>query len=222
MYDILTLNKIAKIGLDVLGGNYAVSDDRTNPDGILVRSAAMHDMEFDDNLKAIARAGAGTNNIPVDRCAEEGIVVFNTPGANANAVKELVICGLFLASRDITEGAKWTSTLKNEGEGAAKLVEKGKGQFAGHEIAGKSLALSDLELSALWLLTQLIVLEWKFWDMTHTSQLMQHGAYRVQLCTSTTSTISSHSVTILQSTFRSIQAQNTQSTKILLHFAKTV
>ena len=144
MYDILTLNKIAKIGLDVLGGNYAVSDDRTNPDGILVRSAAMHDMEFDDNLKAIARAGAGTNNIPVDRCAEEGIVVFNTPGANANAVKELVICGLFLASRDITEGAKWTSTLKNEGEGAAKLVEKGKGQFAGHEIAGKKLGVIGL------------------------------------------------------------------------------
>ena len=144
MYDILTLNKIAKVGLDVLGDNYAVSDDRTNPDGILVRSAAMHDMEFGDNLKAIARAGAGTNNIPVDKCAEEGIVVFNTPGANANAVKELVICGLFLASRDITEGVKWTSTLKEEGDAAAKLVEKGKSQFAGHEIIGKKLGVIGL------------------------------------------------------------------------------
>ncbi|MBQ2897263.1 MAG: 3-phosphoglycerate dehydrogenase [Clostridia bacterium] len=144
MYDILTLNKIAKIGLDKLGTNYNVSDNVQNPDGILVRSAAMHDMQFGDNLKAIARAGAGTNNIPVERCAEEGIVVFNTPGANANAVKELVICGLFLASRDITEGVKWTSTLKNEGDAAAKLVEKGKGQFAGHEIAGKKIGVIGL------------------------------------------------------------------------------
>ncbi len=144
MYDILTLNKIAKVGLDKLGTNYNISDDAKNPDGILVRSAAMHDMQFGDNLKAIARAGAGTNNIPVDKCAEEGIVVFNTPGANANAVKELVICGLFLASRDITDGVKWTSTLKNEGDAAAKLVEKGKSQFAGHEIAGKKIGVIGL------------------------------------------------------------------------------
>jgi len=144
MYDILTLNKIAKIGLDKLGTGYNISDSTENPDGILVRSAAMHDMQFGSNLKAIARAGAGTNNIPIDRCSEEGIVVFNTPGANANAVKELVICGLLLASRDITDGVKWTSTLKDEGEAAAKLVEKGKGQFAGHEIAGKKLGVIGL------------------------------------------------------------------------------
>ena len=144
MYDILTLNKIAKVGLDKLGEGYKISDDSANPDGVLVRSAAMHDMELGDNLKAIARAGAGTNNIPVEKCAEQGIVVFNTPGANANAVKELVVAGLFLASRDIVGGIEWAKTLKSEGDAVAKLVEKGKSTYAGPEIGGKTIGVIGL------------------------------------------------------------------------------
>ena len=107
MYNVLTLNKIAKIGTSRLGEGYSYGDDVQNPDAVLVRSAAMHDMEFADNLLAIARAGAGTNNIPKDKCTEQGIVVFNTPGANANAVKELVLAGLLLSSRRVTEGIEW-------------------------------------------------------------------------------------------------------------------
>ncbi len=144
MYDILTLNKIAKVGLDKLGEGYKISDDSANPDGILVRSAAMHDMELGDNLKAVARAGAGTNNIPVDKCAEQGIVVFNTPGANANAVKELVIADLFLASRDVVGGIEWAKTLKDEGDAVAKLVEKGKSAYTGPEIQGKTIGVIGL------------------------------------------------------------------------------
>ncbi|MBE6903922.1 MAG: 3-phosphoglycerate dehydrogenase [Ruminococcaceae bacterium] len=145
MYNIKTLNKIAKIGLEELDkALFTVSDDAENPDGILVRSAAMHDMEFGSNLLAIGRAGAGVNNIPVDRCAEEGIVVFNTPGANANAVKELVIAGLFLASRKITAGVEWTKTLKGNGADISKMVEKGKSNFGGCEIKGKTLGVIGL------------------------------------------------------------------------------
>ena len=107
MYQVLTLNKIAAVGTKRLGDNYTCGDDVQNPDAILVRSAAMHDMEFGDNLLAIARAGAGTNNIPKDKCTEQGICVFNTPGANANAVKELVLTGLLLASRKVVEGIEW-------------------------------------------------------------------------------------------------------------------
>ena len=112
MFNILTLNKIAAVGTSRLGDNYAYGDDVQNPDAVLVRSAAMHDMQFEDNLLAIARAGAGTNNIPKDVCSEKGIVVFNTPGANANAVKELVIAGLLLSSRRVMEGAEWISWYK--------------------------------------------------------------------------------------------------------------
>ena len=112
MYNILTLNKIAAIGTSRLGDNYKYGDDVQNPDAVLVRSAAMHDMEFADNLLAIARAGAGTNNIPKDKCSEQGIVVFNTPGANANAVKELVIAGLLISNRKVIEGYEWAKTLK--------------------------------------------------------------------------------------------------------------
>ncbi len=144
MYNILTLNKIAACGLNKLGDNYAIGDNIANPDGVIVRSASMHDMEMPETLKAIARAGAGTNNIPVEACAEKGIVVFNTPGANANAVKELVICALLLASRDIIGGAKWADTLKDEGDAVGKLVEKGKSQFAGNEIKGKTLGVIGL------------------------------------------------------------------------------
>ena len=144
MFNILTLNKIAAIGTDRLGANYTIGDAIENPDAVLVRSASMHDMEMPESLLAIARAGAGTNNIPVDKCAEEGIVVFNTPGANANAVKELVIAGLFLASRDITGGIDWAKSLKGKGAEVGKLVEKGKSQFVGPEITGKKLGVIGL------------------------------------------------------------------------------
>ncbi|MGN0500508.1 MAG: 3-phosphoglycerate dehydrogenase family protein [Ruminococcus sp.] len=144
MFNILTLNKIAAVGTSRLGENYTCGDDVQNPDAVLVRSAAMHDMEFADNLLAIARAGAGTNNIPKDVCSEKGIVVFNTPGANANAVKELVIAGLLLSSRKITEGADWAKTLKGNGDAVGKMVEKGKSQFVGPEIKGKTLGVIGL------------------------------------------------------------------------------
>ena len=144
MFNILTLNKIAAVGTSRLGDNYAYDDDVQNPDAVLVRSAAMHDMQFEDNLLAIARAGAGTNNIPKDVCSEKGIVVFNTPGANANAVKELVIAGLLLSSRRVMEGADWAKTLKGNGDAVGKMVEKGKSQFVGPEIKGKTLGVIGL------------------------------------------------------------------------------
>ncbi len=145
MYNVLTLNKIAPIGTDRLGSNYSYGNEVENPDAILVRSAAMHDMEFADNLLAIARAGAGTNNIPKDKCTEKGIVVFNTPGANANAVKELVLAGLLLSSRKIVEGIEWEkTTLKGNGDAVGKMVEKGKSQFVGPELKGKTLGVIGL------------------------------------------------------------------------------
>lgn len=144
MFNILTLNKIAAVGTSRLGDNYAYGDDVQSPDAVLVRSAAMHDMQFEDNLLAIARAGAGTNNIPKDVCSEKGIVVFNTPGANANAVKELVIAGLLLSSRRVMEGADWAKTLKGNGDAVGKMVEKGKSQFVGPEIKGKTLGVIGL------------------------------------------------------------------------------
>jgi len=145
MYNIQTLNKIASCGTDVFDKTkYAIADEQANPDAIMVRSAAMHDMEFGSNLLAIARAGAGVNNIPVEKCAEQGICVFNTPGANANAVKELVIAGLLLASRKVADALAWVPSLKNEGDQVGKLVEKGKSQFAGPEIQGKTLGIIGL------------------------------------------------------------------------------
>ncbi len=145
MFSVQTLNKISPAGLDVLNpAKYTYADEVANPDAIMVRSAAMHDMQFGDNLKAIARAGAGTNNIPVDRCAEEGIVVFNTPGANANAVKELVIAAILMSSRKIMPGIEWVQTLKAEDGDVSKQVEKGKSQFAGPEIRGKKLGVIGL------------------------------------------------------------------------------
>lgn len=141
---ILTMNKIAQVGLDRFSDNYIVGDFVENPDGILVRSASLHDMEFSDSLLAIARAGAGVNNIPIDRCSENGIVVFSTPGANANAVKELVTAALFLSSRRIVPAIEWAKTLKGNGAEVGKLVEKGKAQFAGPEIKGKKLGVIGL------------------------------------------------------------------------------
>ena len=144
MYNILTLNKIAACGLDRLGDNYTITDDvnAEKVDGIILRSFKMHDMELPKGLKAVARAGAGVNNIPIDKCTEKGIVVFNTPGANANAVKELVIAGMLLASRDIVGGIEWANTLT--GDDVDKQVEKGKSNFAGTEIKGKTLGIIGL------------------------------------------------------------------------------
>ena len=137
------LNAIAKIGLDEFGGAYEQTDNFADADVALVRSAAMHEMEFGDKLLAVARAGAGVNNIPLDKLAEKGVVVFNTPGANANGVKELVMAGLLLTSRDILGGINWVQTIKDD-ENVAKLIEKGKGQFAGKEIQGKKLGVIGL------------------------------------------------------------------------------
>lgn len=144
MYNVLTLNKIAAVGTKRLGDNYVCGDDVQDPAAILVRSASMHEMEFGESLLAIARAGAGTNNIPKDKCAEQGICVFNTPGANANAVKELVLTGLLLASRKVVEGIEWAKTLKGTGDEMGKKVEKGKSQFVGPEITGKTLGVVGL------------------------------------------------------------------------------
>lgn len=141
MYKIATLNKISPVGLKQLTAEYTIADDVNEADGILVRSQDMHEMQLSDKLKAVARAGAGVNNIPLDKCAENGIVVFNTPGANANAVKELVICGLFLAARNIPQALTWAAGLS---EDVSKTVEKGKSQFAGSEILGKTLGIVGL------------------------------------------------------------------------------
>ena len=141
MYQIATLNKISKVGLAELTEDYTITENIAEANGILVRSADMHDMEFSDDLLAIARAGAGVNNIPLERCAEAGIVVFNTPGANANAVKELTIAGLFLAARNIPAALDWAKGLT---EDVSKTVEKCKSQFAGSEITGKTLGVAGL------------------------------------------------------------------------------
>ena len=145
MYKILTLNKIAACGTDLFDrSKYTVTDMEAEPDGIMVRSANMLEEKFAPTLKAIARAGAGVYNIPVDRCSEEGICVFNTPGANANAVKELVIAGLLMTSRKVASAIDWAKTLKGKGDEVSKLVEKGKSQFAGPEIMGKTLGIVGL------------------------------------------------------------------------------
>ena len=145
MFRIKTLNKISPAGLSVLDkSRFTVSDDVENEDGILVRSADMQDYPFSENLRAIARAGAGTNNIPIARCSEAGIVVFNTPGANANAVKELTVCALLLASRDVVGGADWVKLQAGSGADVAAAVEKGKSQFVGPELMGKTLGVIGL------------------------------------------------------------------------------
>ncbi len=144
MHNIKLYNKISQVGLDVFDNTkYNVSEEVTPADGILVRSAALHEVEFDKELLAIARAGAGVNNIPIDRCSEQGIVVFNTPGANANGVKELAIAALLLASRNIVGGINWALSLKGQ-EDIGKLVEKGKSKFVGPEVKGKTLGVIGL------------------------------------------------------------------------------
>ena len=142
MKEILTLNKIAKCGTDRFdSAKYVCTDNAEDPAAIMVRSASMHEMQFGAGLLAIARAGAGVNNIPIDKCSEQGIAVFNTPGANANAVKELVICAALLASRKVVDAIDWCKTLKGEGDNVGKLVEKGKSSFAGPEIKGKTMGV---------------------------------------------------------------------------------
>lgn len=145
MFKIQTLNKIDPDGLKLFPlGNYEIASELPGPDAIVLRSFKMHDMELPSSLKAIARAGAGVNNIPVEVCTEEGIVVFNTPGANANGVKELIIAGLMLSSRDIVGAINWGKTLIGEGDAVPSLVEQGKKNFAGQEIKGKTLAVIGL------------------------------------------------------------------------------
>jgi len=146
MFRIKTMNKISPQALDhlKLRGGYEISNDEPSPDGILVRSADLHSFEMNESLSCIVRAGAGTNNIPVKACSEKGIVVFNTPGANANAVKELVLCALLLSSRDVIGGIEWAKTLQGKGDEIGALVEKGKSAFVGPEIQGKTLGIIGL------------------------------------------------------------------------------
>ena len=145
MYNIKTLNKIAACGTDLMDkSKYAVGEEFDDPTAILVRSASMHEMELNKSLLAIARAGAGVNNIPIEKCSEQGVVVFNTPGANANAVKELVLLGMLISSRKVAAAIDWAKTLKGKGDEVGKLVEKGKSQFVGPEIAGKKLGVIGL------------------------------------------------------------------------------
>lgn len=145
MFTIKTLNNIAQCGLEVFDGeNYKIDNDAERPDGYILRSFNMHDMELDKNVKAIARAGAGVNNIPVSKFTEQGVVVFNTPGANANAVKELVLTTLMASSRNLFAGIAWTKGLEDKGEEVPKLVEAGKKQFVGKEIKGKTLGVIGL------------------------------------------------------------------------------
>ena len=143
MYQVHYLNNISPKGTALWTENYQISQKIEDAQAIMVRSAAMHDMELPEDLLAVARAGAGVNNIPLDRCAEEGIVVFNTPGANARSVMELALCGMLLASREIAGGMNWVKSIQNE-PGIAKLVEKGKSKFAGHELLGKKLGVIGL------------------------------------------------------------------------------
>lgn len=144
MYKITTLNKISDTGLAAINNSdFVISSDEKNPDGIILRSFDMHTMELPKSLKCVARAGAGVNNIPIDKCTEQGIVVFNTPGANANAVKELVIAALMMSSRKIFEGINWAQSLAGQTD-VAKLIEKGKGDFVGPEISGKTLGVIGL------------------------------------------------------------------------------
>lgn len=145
MFHIHTLNKISPAGLDHFDhSKYSCSDEAAGADAIMVRSAAMHDMELDPNVKAIARAGAGVNNIPVEACSEKGICVFNTPGANANAVKEMVLLALLMSARKVSASMEWVKTLKGKGDEVPKLVEKGKGEFVGPELLGKKLGVIGL------------------------------------------------------------------------------
>ena len=163
MYQVKLFNKISKVGLDDLDpAKYTCSEDYEDYDAVLVHSAKLHDTKFPADLKCIARAGAGVNNIPLDRCSEEGIVVFNTPGANANAVKELVICGLLMASRDIVGGIEWTKSLSGTPD-IGPAAEKGKSKFAGPEIMGKRLGVIGLGAIGVRVANAAVALDMEVW-----------------------------------------------------------
>ena len=163
MYNVKLYNKISKVGLENLDpAKYTCSEDFTDYDAVLVRSAKLHDVEFPKNLKCIARAGAGVNNIPLDRCAQEGIVVFNTPGANANAVKELVVCALMLASRKIVQGANWVKSLAGTPD-IGPAAEKGKSTYAGPEISGKRLGAIGLGAIGVKVANAAVGLDMEVW-----------------------------------------------------------
>ena len=163
MYNVKLYNKISKVGLDDLDpAKYTCAEDFEDYDAVLVRSAKLHDVEFPKNLKCIARAGAGVNNIPLDRCAEEGIVVFNTPGANANAVKELVVCALLLASRKVVQGANWVKSLAGTPD-IGPAAEKGKATYAGPEIAGKKLGIIGLGAIGVKVANAAVGLDMEVW-----------------------------------------------------------
>ena len=163
MYNVKPYNKISKVGLDDLDpAKYTCSEDFEDYDAVLVRSAKLHDVQFPKNLKCIARAGAGVNNIPLDRCAEEGIVVFNTPGANANAVKELVVCALLLASRKVVQGANWVKSLAGTPD-IGPAAEKGKATYAGPEIAGKKLGIIGLGAIGVKVANAAVGLDMEVW-----------------------------------------------------------
>lgn len=163
MYNVKLYNKISKVGLNDLDpAKYTCSEDFEDYDAVLVRSAKLHDVQFPKNLKCIARAGAGVNNIPLDRCAQEGIVVFNTPGANSNAVKELVVCALMLASRKIVQGANWVKSLKGTPD-IGPAAEKGKSTYAGPEIAGKKLGVIGLGAIGVKVANAAVGLDMEVW-----------------------------------------------------------
>lgn len=163
MYNVKLYNKISKVGLnDFDTKKYTCSEDFENYDAVLVRSAKLHDVQFPADLKCIARAGAGVNNIPIDRCSQEGIVVFNTPGANANAVKELVICALLLASRKVVQGANWVKSLKGTPD-IGPAAEKGKSTYAGPEIAGKKLGIIGLGAIGVKVANAAVALDMEVW-----------------------------------------------------------
>ena len=177
MYQVKLFNKISKVGLDRLDpAEYTCSEDFDQYDAVLVRSAKLHDTKFPENLKCIARAGAGVNNIPLDRCAEEGIVVFNTPGANANAVKELVVCGLMLASRDIVGGIEWTKSLAGTPD-IGPAAEKGKSKFAGPEVGGKRLGVIGLGAIGVQVANAAVGLDMEVWG--YDPYLSVDGALRL-------------------------------------------
>ena len=163
MYNVKLYNKISKVGLEELvAAKYTCAEDFEEYDAVLVRSAKLHDVQFPKNLKCIARAGAGVNNIPIDRCSEEGIVVFNTPGANANAVKELVVCALLLASRKVVQGANWVNSLAGTPD-IGPAAEKGKATYAGPEIAGKKLGVIGLGAIGVKVANAAVGLDMEVW-----------------------------------------------------------
>ena len=180
MINVNCLNNIASVGLDLFSSDYNANAAFEEADAVLVRSAKMHDMELPDNLLAIARAGAGVNNIPLDKCADKGIVVFNTPGANANAVKEHVLAALLLASRDLLGGIKWVEDNKDDAD-IAKSAEKAKKAFAGKEIKGKKLGVIGLGAIGQLVANAAISLGMEVYGLTHIFQLMQPGIFQAKL-----------------------------------------